>query len=351
MRFFPNHYEDTLFLHCGHVANLCGYHWSPSHRTHDEDEVLHKFVWSMYKFVLSRYTFTPVHSTKVCLVPNKGVVFEQTLFKCASFIVAFWPFRSIMNPFQKTLTTPSNNKMKKHSERIEAAYPFRDIFWPYFRPLRGKRSDPRCLFWVARCWAFLFLDSLGLKKVCFWSWLALAGSSTSCWIREGHFQSTQGRKETSKALIYWMHVHDPASLECSTFGTESCDTYQVQRQQPWEARFGYADDETLSLVSAADAKKQAWKVNVGLFTVQWIHSSWPHMTRKRSKHKQVHASHLRSEAMNCQVTYEFAWLTWVWKQHELIRRLWTGLGRGNNPQDIEPKKDVLRVSIWSKWSP
>ena len=55
----------------------------------NEDEVLHKFVWSMYKFVLSRYTFTPVHSTKVCLVPNKGVVFEQTLFKCASFIVAF----------------------------------------------------------------------------------------------------------------------------------------------------------------------------------------------------------------------------------------------------------------------
>ena len=43
----------------------------------NEDEVLHKFVWSMYKFVLSRYTFTPVHSTKVCLVLNKGVVFEQ----------------------------------------------------------------------------------------------------------------------------------------------------------------------------------------------------------------------------------------------------------------------------------
>ena len=33
-----------------------------------------------------------------------------------------------MNPFQKTLTTPSNNKMKKHSERIEAAYPFRIFF-------------------------------------------------------------------------------------------------------------------------------------------------------------------------------------------------------------------------------
>ena len=55
----------------------------------NEDEVLHKFVWSMYKFVPSRYTFTTVHSAKVCPVLNKVIVFEQTLFKCASFIVAF----------------------------------------------------------------------------------------------------------------------------------------------------------------------------------------------------------------------------------------------------------------------
>ena len=53
-------------------------------RTHDEDEVLHNFVRSMYKFVLSPNTFTTVHSAKVCLVLNKVIVFEQTLlFRCS----------------------------------------------------------------------------------------------------------------------------------------------------------------------------------------------------------------------------------------------------------------------------
>ena len=56
---------------------------------HDEDEVLHNFVGSMYTCEFSLDTFGTVYSAKVCLVLYKIIVFEQALFKCASFVVAF----------------------------------------------------------------------------------------------------------------------------------------------------------------------------------------------------------------------------------------------------------------------
>ena len=291
---------------------FCLFFWR-AQRTHDEDEVLHNLYGPctnlyfqgilLLQFILQRYAF---YWTKLY------IVFEQTLlFRCS------------------ILTLSLNHESFFDASRLHMLF---GIFFGLILDLflRGKRSDPRCLF--------LLLNLIGRgrfinKLLNPWRTFSI---DTRSWFQDACIQCDGC---TTQHHLNAVHFEQkvPTRIKCkdSNLG---------------RPEFGYADDETLSLVSAADAKKQAWEVNVGLLTVQWIHSSWPHMTRKRSKHEQVNASHLWSEAMNCQVTYQFAWLTWFWKQPELIRRLWTLLGRGDNPQDIEPKKDVLRVSIWSKWS-